>query len=429
MKKLMIAAMVILLGLSWWVTFSAVTEKPMEYRRHLAEAQKYEDKGIYYDAVLEYQKALEFNPDNANIYLKIAENYKSLQDETSFIQACNDAIEIGKDNEQVVLILVDYYLEKGERENAIALLKTQIEESSINGSLRAKLSSLAGGFRYLGEEYDSISNTCASCMMVQNGEEMGIIDEAGNPVIRTEYENIGLFGENGFAPVKKQGTWYYIDKNNYKRRQPDEAYEFLGTCSNGVIVAEKDGKWGYLSEDFKKMTEFEYDGATPFLNGIAGVKKGNKWALIHEDFHPFTDFGFDEIVCDEWGFCSRNEVVFVKIGEKYHLINKDGIQIGESYDSVMPFVSADPAAVMQAGKWGFVSSEGKRVLQGAFENAGSFSEIGYAPASSGGKWGFIKENGDFVIDPQFEGAKAFNQNGIAPVKENGKWRLIQLDIY
>lgn len=111
------------------------------------------------------------------------------------------------------------------------------------------------------------------------------------------------------------------------------------------------------------------------------------------------------------------------------MINKDGIQIGESYDSVMPFVSADPAAVMQAGKWGFVSSEGKRVLQGAFENAGSFSEIGYAPASSGGKWGFIKENGDFVIDPQFEGAKAFNQNGIAPVKENGKWRLIQLDIY
>ena len=87
MKKLMIAGMVILLGLSWWVTFSAVTEKPMEYRRHLAEAQKYEDKGIYYDAVLEYQKALEFNPDNANIYLKIAENYKSLQDETSFIQA------------------------------------------------------------------------------------------------------------------------------------------------------------------------------------------------------------------------------------------------------------------------------------------------------------------------------------------------------
>ena len=71
MKKLMIAAMVILLGLSWWVTFSAVTEKPMEYRRHLAEAQKYEDKGIYYDAVLEYQKALEFNPDNANIYLKM----------------------------------------------------------------------------------------------------------------------------------------------------------------------------------------------------------------------------------------------------------------------------------------------------------------------------------------------------------------------
>ena len=429
MKKLMIAVVVFLLGLSWWTTFSSVTEKPMEYRKHLEEAQKYEEKEIYYDAVLEYQKALEYAPDNGNIYLKIAENYKNLQEETAFIQACNDAIAVGKDNEQAVLILVDYYLEKGERENAIALLKTQIKENGANGSLRAKLSSLAGGFQYLGEEYDSISNTCGSYMMVKADEEMGLIDAEGNPIIRTQYENIGLFGENDFAPVKKDGCWYYIDKNNYKRRQPDENYGFLGICSNGVIPAERDGKWGYLNEDFQKKTEFEYDGATPFLNGIAGVKKGDKWALIHEDFRPFTDFGFDEIVCDEWGFCSRNEVVFVKIGEKYHLINKDGVQIGESYDSVKTFVSSGPAAVMQAGKWGFVSSDGKKTMKGSFENAGSFSEIGYAPVSSGGKWGFIKENGDFIIDPQFEEAKSFNGNGIAPVKENEKWQLIKLDIY
>ena len=104
------------------------------------------------------------------------------------------------------------------------------------------------------------------------------------------------------------------------------------------------------------------------------------------------------------------------------------MQIGDEYDAVSPFFASGPAAVMQAGKWGFVSSKEIR-FKCMFENASAFSELGYAPVCSGGKWGFIKENGDFVVEPQFEGAKTFNKEGAAPVKENGKWKLIQLDIY
>ena len=64
------------------------------------------------------------------------------------------------------------------------------------------------------------------------------------------------------------------------------------------------------------------------------------------------------ILCVMTGeFCSRNGVVFAKIGEKYYLINSEGVQIGDEYDAVSPFLSSGPAAVMQAGKWGFVSSK------------------------------------------------------------------------
>ena len=112
MKKLMIVAVAALLGLSWWTTFSSAVQKPAEYQSYLAEAQKNEKKGIYYDAILNYQKALEYHPENMDIYLKIAEAYKNLGDENGFIQACTQAMNLEGDGEQAVMILADYYLER-----------------------------------------------------------------------------------------------------------------------------------------------------------------------------------------------------------------------------------------------------------------------------------------------------------------------------
>ena len=429
MKKIMILMMAGMLGAAWYTTFTSAVEKPAEYRKYLQEAQKNEGKGIYYDAILSYKEALKYDEDNRNIYMKIAEDYKNLGDESGFVDACNSAISIDGDNEQAIMILADYYVEQDEKKDAIALLKKYIKSKKNNGALKAKLDSLAGDFQFIGEDYDAISDTCNHYMRVTSGEEKGILDEDGNSVLRAEYEHIGMFGENGFAPAEKDGEWYYIDTNGYKRRQPDEVYEYLGTLNEGVLPAEKNGKYGFLDENFNEKTEFEYDGATLMLNGIAAVKKGDKWALVNKDLKPFTDFGFDDVVTDAWGFCSRNGIVFVKTGEQYQLLNSSGVQIGENYEAVSPFISENPAAVQKAGKWGFVSSNGEKVLDCMFEKARSFSEIGYAAVQSDENWGFIKMNGDFVISSQFEDAKSFNNNGIAPVLSEGKWKLIQLDIY
>ncbi|MDO4273481.1 MAG: WG repeat-containing protein [Eubacteriales bacterium] len=429
MKKLVIAAVFFLLSAAWWIAFTAAVEKPGEYKQCLEQAKKYEEKEIYYDAILAYKRALEYKPENMGIYLKIAGAYRKLGDGSGFENVCNQAINLGGDNEEAILTLTDYYLETGRTDEAVSLLRRHIEEKKENGALRAKLQTLAGGYHKTGGEYDAVSAACGHYMFVKKGEDFGMIDENGSVVIRAQYEELGLFGANGFAPVKKDGQWYYIDTNNYKRRVPDEEYEFLGIVNQDVIPARKNGKWGYLNEDFKEMSKFVFDGATPILNNIGAVKKDGKWALVNEKLEPFTDFGFDEVVTDEWGFCSRNGVVFVKTGESYYLINSDGVEVGETYEKVSPFVSEKPAAVMQAGKWGFVSSKGEKALECMFDGAKSFSGIGYAPVKSGDRWGYIKGNGDFVIEPVFDGAKAFNSKGIAPVKNKDVWQLIQLDIY
>ena len=109
MKKLMVLMMTGLLVGAWYTTFTSAVEKPMEYKKCLQQAQKNEEKGIYYDAILEYKKALEYDGDNRNIYMKIAEDYRNMGDDSGFVDACNSAISLDGDNEQAILTLADYY--------------------------------------------------------------------------------------------------------------------------------------------------------------------------------------------------------------------------------------------------------------------------------------------------------------------------------
>ena len=421
--------MVLLFGLGWYSTIKTTIERPVRYREYLRRAEQLETKEIYYDAVLEYQKALEYKPNNQDIYLKMAEDYLMLGENQKFESTCKSAIALGGENEEVIFRLADYYIEKGENREAISLLRRQAQNKKDNSAIMAKLRSLAGGYDFVGTEYEMISDCMSDYMLVSSGGQMGLINGAGNVVIRPQYEYISLFGTNGFAPVSKDGHLYYIDTSNYKRREPEETYEYLGICNQGKIPACKDGRWGYLNENFSPATEFDYEEATPFLNGLAALKMGGKWAIINSDMNKVTEFEFDDVIRDDWGFCSRNGVVFARSGESYILVNEKGAEIAGGFEDARPFVSGGAAAVKQGGKWGFLSKDGSMKLEFVFQEAKSFSDIGYAPVREDTLWGYIKENGEFVIEPTFSDAKSFNTKGIAPVKSGGTWQLIILDIY
>mgnify|MGYP000394041338 CR=1 FL=1 len=99
MKKMVIAAVLLLLGGAWYSAVSNYIEKPQEYQKLLENAQEMEAKGIYYDAILDYQEALKYNPKNVNLYYKIAEAYEQLGEDENYEQMMLEAINLEKDNE------------------------------------------------------------------------------------------------------------------------------------------------------------------------------------------------------------------------------------------------------------------------------------------------------------------------------------------
>ena len=148
-----------------------------------------------------------------------------------------------------------------------------------------------------------------------NGE-MYYVD-ASNKVILGPYEDAGAFN-NGMAAVKRDGTWYLIDKegnivskgyigfeqdsegiavrNSTIMAQTAEGYILLGL--DGKQIGDKvyedvrhfgdktyaavkiDGKWGFIDNQGQLVLEAEYEDAKSFQNGYAPIKKNGKWGYI-----------------------------------------------------------------------------------------------------------------------------------------------------
>jgi len=73
--------------------------------------------------------------------------------------------------------------------------------------------------------------------------------------------------------------------------------------------------------------------------------------------------------------------------------------------------------MIQNGKYGYIDSKGKIVIQPQFDEADEFSE-GLAPVRVGDKWGYIDPTGRIVIKPQYGRVGEFSE-GLAAVSVPG----------
>jgi len=111
---------------------------------------------------------------------------------------------------------------------------------------------------------------------------------------------------------------------------------------------------------------------------------------------------------------------------KYGFLDSNGrVVIEPRFDHVRLF--SEGMAVVEVGeKYGFIDSEGTQIVPPKYENALSFSE-GLAAVQIGQKWGYIDMSGRYVIEPRFGsqlgGAGSFSE-GLAPVLFNSKMGYI-----
>lgn len=430
MKKYLVITMLAFLVLCWYVTTESFLGNGAKFDAEMKKASELEKKEIYITAIDCYKNALTYKPGNYDAMYGIATDYKKLEEEDNYAIQMKSILDKFGADEKVLQELYNYYLETDELDDAAELAYEMKEKYPDNELVNKIYKEREGDYSEIFASFATLSSFDEGYAVFESEGKKGLINENGEIVIEAFYDEIGCpFGEEGYIPVKKDGKAYLINSKAYKIAHPDGGYTYLSGVSSECILAQKNGKFGYLDTAYVEKTKFEWDDATRICYGIGAVKKGEKWALINSSFELVTDYIYEDVVQNDWRICSYNQVVWVKKDGKYQLVDSTGAVISKAkYDMARPFAGEQPCAVMKDEKWGFVSADGTEFIKPQYEGAESFN-LGYAPVKKQEQWGLIDQSGALIMKHTFDEMKPLGSSGAIPVKRQEVWTVVTLKIF
>lgn len=408
-----------------------------KYDEAVAQARDYAKKGIPQDAIEQYQSALETKP-SLELCLEAGEVYLSYEDKS------------GAESWYESELLADYPKEAqtylyGMRNSAkwedYDELFSIYKEYQDRGLHLDEVEQLARDHQYdyyLSGDYQEVgafSRTTQTAAVRHEGR-WGYVNDKGKKVGGYVYETAGQHSE--LTPVvDAEGRALYVDaegeekinENFILEKDPafgtvtrfQEAYSGLIPACNGEI-------WNYYDQETFEKRFGGYAGALPVANGVGAVSEdGETWALIGTDGELITEYVFDEVLADNRNVVCRSDVLMVKQGGAYLLVDAAGKQVGSGgYEDATPFYGSGYAAVKKEGRWLFLDTDGSEHDLGNYEQAQSFFN-GLAAVKRNGLWGYINASGEVVIDFTFLEAQAFSSSGVCFVMTApDDWQLLRL---
>lgn len=123
-------------------------------------------------------------------------------------------------------------------------------------------------------QYENAERFTEQFAAVMKDGKYGMINENGEIVIPFEYDSI-KYRSFTYFPASENGEWYFINGSNEKVFGPfedAESYEY------GFAAVKKDGKWGFIDKNGLDATAYVYDEAYSVEDdGCAWVRIGEKW--------------------------------------------------------------------------------------------------------------------------------------------------------
>ena len=97
----------------------------------------------------------------------------------------------------------------------------------------------------------------------------GMIDRNGHEIIPAVYELLDWDCDNGIAKAMTEGQFGLLDRLG-QNLTPFE-YEWLGEMDSDLILAKRNGRYGYIRKNGTTAISFEFDDAHDFVDGRALV--------------------------------------------------------------------------------------------------------------------------------------------------------------
>lgn len=146
-----------------------------------------------------------------------------------------------------------------------------------------------------------------------------IINKAGEPQITLESGVSGTGFSEGFALVKKGGSYYFITKYARQAFASDALYEDALPFSGGYAAICQEGLWGYINAKGETPIRPQFAGAASFSGGFAAVQnEEGLWAYIDTRGALKTDYVYSIAQPFLEGYA------VVKRGADWLVLNKTG---------------------------------------------------------------------------------------------------------
>lgn len=285
---------------------------------------------------------------------------------------------------------------------------------------------------------------------VYENEKYGVINSKGEYVIKPSYDEMIIIPDSS-KPVFI--CTYDVDYNNevYKTKVLNEnGAEILSNYSNvhaieksnansvwydgNLLVYEKDGKYGLVNYNGKKVTEPEFsniyslEGTDRSIviekNGLKGIVNSNLENIVvdckYNDISTLSksseDDGYITLVDGKYGVISatgktilENDYSEIKhiVGNSRYVVNDNGLKIIDSEKNVIldngfeniKSIDGENVIIEKAGKYGVITISGETKIEADYEDL-EYAYENYYVAKKDGKYGVIST--DNVVCLNFE---------------------------
>ncbi|HHV28771.1 WG repeat-containing protein [Acetivibrio mesophilus] len=193
---------------------------------------------------------------------------------------------------------------------------------------------------------------------------------------------LGIGGDK--LPINPEITDSSVAENDPSSEKENALHEF-----GDLLVVCADDKFGFMNLSGEMVIEPQFDYASEFNEyGVATVMN------------------------------------YINGRKTYGLLGLNGLLTDFNLWDIGDFHEGLAKAKNKEGKYGFIDTTGKWVVQPIYDNAMDFSE-GMAAVglfSETERWGFVDKNGNVIVEPQYQRVKSFS-NGLAFVEEQGSWQI------
>ena len=216
---------------------------------------------------------------------------------------------------------------------------------------------------------------------------------------------------------------------------PQDKYKFVNDAdTEGMILAYKDDKQGYIDKNDKVLIPFIYEYLGVFSkNCLAPAKQNDKWGYINRKGDVKISFKYSGA-----GYFYASGLAIVDRNTKSGFVDKEGVEVIPCiYEEVKQSTLDSIVIVKKKNKWAFFNNKGKQLTLFQFDEVyeshslgiegrqSSFFAGGLALVIKNNKFGFLNGNLQIVIPfGKYDSAGTLNENGFGIIVKSGKYGVI-----